>query len=87
MASHVPEDLVHLDIYDPGLSDFVHDGECGRTHMKIMNPQRELETFWVESVSFNRVDVERGVFQHGNMDHLTGEYEAFLYGGDDEVRP
>jgi len=119
---HVPEDLVHLDIYDPGLSDFVNDGECGRmvlttllpvgakcgtlllnydtedttviitrdrcncgrTHMKIMNPQRESETFWVEGVSFNRVDVERGVFQRGNMDYLTGEYEAFLYGGDDE---
>jgi phenylacetate-coenzyme A ligase PaaK-like adenylate-forming protein len=81
---HVPEDLVHLDIYDPALKNFVRDGECGRTHMKIMNPQRESETFWVAETPFNRVDVERGVFQRENMEYLTGEYEAFLYGGDDE---
>ncbi|MFA4958060.1 MAG: coenzyme F390 synthetase [Candidatus Methanoperedens sp.] len=119
---HVPEDFVHLDIYDPGLKDFVKDGECGkmvlttllpvgaksgtlllnydtddttvvvtrnrcacgRTHMKILNPQRESETFWVAETPFNRVDVERGVFQRENMEYLTGEYEAFLYGGDDE---
>jgi phenylacetate-coenzyme A ligase PaaK-like adenylate-forming protein len=119
---HVPEDFVHLDIYDPKLKDFVADGECGRmvlttllpvgaksgtlllnydtddttvvttrdrcacgrTHMKILNPQRESETFWVAETPFNRVDVERGVFQRENMEYLTGEYEAFLYGGDDE---
>ncbi|HEX7576215.1 MAG TPA: coenzyme F390 synthetase [Candidatus Methanoperedens sp.] len=119
---HVPEDFVHLDIYDPKLKDFVEDGECGRmvlttllpvgarsgtlllnydtddtttvvtrnrcvcgrTHMKILNPQRESETFWVAETPFNRVDVERGVFQRENMEYLTGEYEAFLYGGDDE---
>ncbi len=119
---HVPEDLVHLDIYDPNLKDYVADGECGRmvlttllpvgaksgtlllnydtddttavvergrcacgrTHMKILNPQRESETFWVAETPFNRVDVERGVFQRENMEYLTGEYEAFLYGGDDE---
>lgn len=119
---HVPEDVVHLDIYDPQLKDFVHDGECGRivlttllpvdekcgtlllnydtedtttvvtrqrcacgrTHMKILNPQRESETFWIAETMFNRVDVERGVFQRENMEYLTGEYEAFLYGGDDE---
>jgi len=119
---HVPEDLVHLDIYDPELNNFVRDGECGRvvlntllpvggkcgtlllnydtedttavvtrdrctcgrTHMKIMNPQRESETFWVAETPFNRVDVERGVFQRENMEYLTGEYEAFLYGDDDE---
>jgi phenylacetate-coenzyme A ligase PaaK-like adenylate-forming protein len=119
---HVPEDFVHLDIYDPNLKDFVEDGECGRmvlttllpvgaksgtlllnydtddttvvvtrerckcgrTHMKILNPQRESETFWVAETPFNRVDVERGVFQRENMEYLTGEYEAFLYGGDDE---
>ena len=27
---HVPEDLVHMDIYDPALKSFVPDGECGR---------------------------------------------------------
>jgi len=119
---HVPEDFVHLDIYDPKLKDFVEDGECGRivlttllpvgaksgtlllnydtddttvvvtrercacgrTHMKILNPQRESETFWIAETPFNRVDVERGVFQRENMEYLTGEYEAFLYGGDDE---
>lgn len=119
---HVPEDFVHLDVYDPHLENFVPDGECGRvilstllpvgakagtlllnydtedttvvltrkacscgrTHMKILTPQREAETFWVEGTPFNRVDVEKGVFQSGNMDHLTGEYEAFLYGGEDE---
>jgi coenzyme F390 synthetase len=119
---HVPEDLVHLDIYDPKLQDFLRDGECGRivlttllpvggkcgtllinydtedttlvvfrdrcacgrTHIKILTPQRESETFWVAGIPFNRVDVERGVFQRENMEYLTGEYEAFLYGGDDE---
>jgi len=119
---HVPEDFVHLDIYDPKQKDFVEDGECGRivlttllpvgaksgtlllnyntddtttvvtrdrcacgrTHMKILNPQRESETFWVAETPFNRVDVEQGVFQRENMEYLTGEYEAFLYGGDDE---
>jgi coenzyme F390 synthetase len=118
---HVPEDLVHLDVYDPLLKRFVPDGECGRgvlttlipvgrtcgtllinydtedttvvlsrercacgrTHMKIMNPQREAETLWVHGNPFNRVDVERGVFQRENMDYLTGEFEAFLYGGKD----
>jgi coenzyme F390 synthetase len=119
---HVPEDLVHLDVYDPNLGDFVNDGECGRmvlttllppggkcgtllinydtedttvvlsrekcacgrTHMRIMNPQRESETFWVEETPFNKVDIERGVFQRDNMNYLTGEYEAFIYGGEDE---
>lgn len=119
---HVPEDFVHMDIYDPLLKNFVPDGECGRivlttllpvggksgtlllnydtddttavitrgrcacgrTHMKILNPQRESETFWIAGTPFNRVDVERGVFVRENMEYLTGEYEAFLYGGDDE---
>lgn len=119
---HVPEDMVHLDVYDPGIENFVPDGECGRvvlstllpvgakagnlllnydtedttvvitrdpcpcgrTHMKIMTPQREAETVWVANTPFNRVDVERGVFQRGNMEYLTGEYEAFLYGDEDE---
>ena len=122
---HVPEDLVHLDVYDPRLKAFVQDGECGRavlttllqegstcgtllinydtedttvvlsrercacgrTHMRIINPQREAETFWVFGNSANRVDVEAGVFQHESMQYLTGEYEAFLYDGEshDEV--
>ena len=115
---HVPEDLVHLDVYDPSLHDFVGDGECGRiilstllpvgeksgnlllnydtedtsvvlsrdrcvcgrTHMRIVNPQREKETFWIHGSPFNRVDVEQGVFQRENMEYLTGEYEVFLYG-------
>lgn len=115
---HVPEDIVHLDVYDPHKKTFVKDGECGRivlttllapgekcgslllnydtedttvvvsrdkcecgrTHMRILNPQREAETFWVEGTPFNRVDVEKGVFQRDNMEYLTGEYEAFLYG-------
>lgn len=120
---HVPEDLVHLDLYDPLLDDFVEDGECGRivlttllpteaktgnllinydtddtttvvsrdkcrcgrTHMRILNPTRESETFWVGGFPFNRVDVEQGVFQRENMEYLTGEYEAFLYGDTDEA--
>ena len=113
---HVPEDFVHLDVYDPTFQDFVKDGECGRiilstllpvaektgtlllnydtedttvvlsrekcvcgrTHMRILNPQREAETFWIFGSPFNRVDVERGVFQRENMEYLTGEYAAFL---------
>lgn len=113
---HVPEDMVHLDLYDPALENFVDEGECGRivltsllppggktgtlllnydtedtsvvvssdkcpcgrTHMRILNPEREAETSWVMGAPFNRVDVERGVFQRENMDYLTGEYEAFL---------
>jgi coenzyme F390 synthetase len=120
---HVPEDMVHLDVYDPQLEDFVLEGECGRivlttllppggktgtlllnydtddttvvvsrdkcpcgrTHMRILDPEREGETVWVMGAPFNRVDIEKGVFQEGNVDYLTGEYEAFLYGDDDEV--
>lgn len=120
---HVPEDLVHLDLYDPQLENFVDDGECGRivlttllsegertgtlllnydtedtsvlvsrdkckcgrTHMRILNPQREAETAWVMGTPFNRVDVEKAVFQRENMEYLTGEYEAFLYGAENEV--
>jgi coenzyme F390 synthetase len=122
---HVPEDLVHLDVYDPQIKAFVNDGECGRavlttllgpgskcgtllinydtedttvvlsrercacgrTHMRIINPQREAESFWVLGNSINRVDLEASVFQPDNMEYLTGEYEAFLYDGElhDEV--
>ncbi|MBC7089560.1 MAG: coenzyme F390 synthetase [Methanobacteriales archaeon] len=119
---HVPEDLVHLDVYDPRLQDFVEDGECGRivlttllpvgektgilllnydtedttvvisrdkckcgrTHMRIMSPEREAETIWVAGHPFNKVDVEAAVFQRESMEYLTGEYEAFLYGDEDE---
>jgi coenzyme F390 synthetase len=119
---HVPEDLVHLDVYDPKLKNFVEDGECGRivlttllpvggktgtlllnydtedtsvvvtrdkcpcgrTHMRILNPQREAETYWIAGSPFNRVDIERSVFQRENMEYLTGEYEAFIYGDEDE---
>lgn len=121
---HVPEDLVHMDLYDPSLRHFVKDGECGRivlttliprgarcgtllinydtedttvvlsrvkcacgrTHMRIYSPQREAETVWVAGHPFNRVDIERGVFQRENMDEITGEYEAFLYTGEDGGR-
>ncbi len=119
---HVPEDLVHLDLYNPQLENFIKEGECGRivlttllpvggksgnllinydtddttavvtrdkckcgrTHLRILNPQRESETVWVGGFPFNKVDVEQGVFQQDNMDYLTGEYEAFLYGDEDE---
>ena len=53
--------------------------------MRILNPEREAETAWVMGAPFNRVDIERGVFQRENMDYLTGEYEAFLYGDEEEV--
>jgi len=56
---------------------------CGRTHMRILNPQREAETSWVLGTPINRVDVERGVFQRENMEYLTGEYEAFITGDTD----
>ena len=120
---HVPEDLVHLDVYDPSMKNFVNECECGRivlttllpvgektgtlllnydtedtstviskdkcpcgrTHMRILNPQRELETVWVAGNPFNRVDIESGVFQRDNMEYLTGEYEAFLYGDEMET--
>ncbi len=119
---HVPEDLVHLDIYDPNVKEFIPDGKsgravlttlladgescgtlllnydtedvtavrsrtkckCGRTHMRIENPKREAETVWVHEAQFNRVDVERGVFQRENMEYLTGDYEAFVYDGADD---
>ncbi len=113
---HVPEDLVHLDIYDPEMKTFVYDGNCGRavlttllpegsksgtlllnydtedvttvvsrlpcacgrTHMRIVNPQRESETIHMFGIPINRVDVESGVFQYDNMQFLNGEYEAFV---------
>ena len=52
--------------------------------MRIINPQREAETVWVHGAPFNRVDIERGVFRPDNMQYLTGEYEAFLYSGQNE---
>jgi coenzyme F390 synthetase len=117
---HVPEDLVHLDVYDPQVKSFVKDGECGRgilttllpvggkcgmllinydtedttvvlsrercgcgrTHMRIINPQREAETVWLYGNPFNRSDIEAAVFQDPNMIYLTGEYEAFLHDTD-----
>jgi coenzyme F390 synthetase len=120
---HVPEDLVHLDVYDPSLGNFVADGECGRivlttllplggktgtlllnydtedssvvisrdqcpcgrTHMRILLPEREAETVWVAGSPFNRVNIESGVFQRENMNYLTGEYEASLYGDAEET--
>lgn len=116
---HVPEDLVHLDVYDPRMQGFVRDGECGRavlttllppggrsgmlllnydtedtttvisrdrcrcgrTHLRIYTPQREAETAWIMGNSLNRVDIEAGVFHPGNMEYLTGEYEAFIHDG------
>lgn len=121
---HVPEDMVHVDVYDPTMGQFVGEGECGRmvlttllppgskcgtlllnydtedttvvisrekcacgrTHMRIMNPQREAETSWVLGTPLNRVDIERGVFQRDNMEHLTGEFEAFIV-NDEYDRP
>jgi phenylacetate-coenzyme A ligase PaaK-like adenylate-forming protein len=55
---------------------------CGRTHMRIYNPQREAETAWIFGSSLNRIDIEAGVFQSENMEYLTGEYEAFIYEGE-----
>ena len=117
---HVPEDLVHLDVYDPRLQGFVPDGECGRgilttllpvggrggmvlinydtedttvvlsrercgcgrTHMRIVNPQREAETAWIAGCALNRVDIEAAVFQPEHMEYLTGEYEASIHHGE-----
>jgi coenzyme F390 synthetase len=124
LGLHVPEDLVHMDIYDSRLKQFVKDGSCGRivlttllpvgaacgmllinydtedttlvlsrdrctcgrTHMRIYTPQREAETVWIRGASMNRVDIERGVFVRENMEYITGEYEAFLYAGDDREK-
>ena len=36
---HVPEDLVHLDIYDPQMKDFVFDGGCGRAVLTTLLPE------------------------------------------------
>lgn len=118
---HVAEDLIHMDLYDAAMNNFVKDGEegrivlttlippgekagtilinydtedltrvlsrdvcqCGRTHMRIENPRRESETVYVGETPINRIDIESGVFQRENMDYLTGDYEAFLYGGKD----
>jgi len=117
---HVPEDLVHLDVYDPRMQGFVKDGECGRgvlttllpvggksgmlllnydtedttlvisrercgcgrTHMRIFNPEREAETAWIFGTAINRVDIETAVFQPENMEYLSGEYEAFIDDGE-----
>ncbi|MEI7857469.1 MAG: hypothetical protein WCH85_08200 [Methanomicrobiales archaeon] len=117
---HVPEDLVHLDVYDPRMQSFVNDGECGRgvlttllpvggktgmllinydtedttavlsrercscgrTHMRITNPEREAETLWAFGNPFNRTDIEAAVFQADSMAYITGEYEASVNDGD-----
>ncbi len=36
---HVPEDLVHLDVYDPTMGGFVPDGECGRAVLTTLLPE------------------------------------------------
>jgi coenzyme F390 synthetase len=115
---HVPEDIAHMDIYDPKKLSYVKDGDpghivlttllkpgektgtllinydtddttsvlsrnrcaCGRTHMRIINPWREAETLRVCEILLNRVDIERAVFQPENLSQITGEYEAFIYG-------
>jgi coenzyme F390 synthetase len=35
---HVPEDLVHVDIYDPSMESFVADGACGRLVLTTLIP-------------------------------------------------
>lgn len=35
---HVPEDMVHLDVYDPAMGGFVPDGECGRAVLTTLLP-------------------------------------------------
>ena len=35
---HVPEDLVHLDVYDPQMKAFVTDGNCGRAVLTTLLP-------------------------------------------------
>lgn len=35
---HVPEDMVHLDVYSPGMGEFVRDGECGRMVLTTLLP-------------------------------------------------
>jgi phenylacetate-coenzyme A ligase PaaK-like adenylate-forming protein len=35
---HVPEDMVHVDIYDPAMKKFVPDGECGRMVLTTLLP-------------------------------------------------
>ncbi|MDD3407000.1 MAG: coenzyme F390 synthetase [Methanomicrobium sp.] len=122
---HVAEDMIHMDLYDASMKNFVEDGkegrivlttllapgeragtilinydtedvtkvisrdecDCKRTHMRIENPWRESETVFAGSSTLNRIDIESGVFQRENMEYLTGDYEAFLYGGreDDET--
>lgn len=41
-----------------------------RSHLRIYSPQREAETVWLMGIPFNRVDVERGVFQKENLEYL-----------------
>ena len=36
---HVPEDLVHMDLYDPDLSSFVQDGKSGRIVLTTLLPE------------------------------------------------
>lgn len=35
---HVPEDLVHMDLYNPALKEFVNDGESGRIVLTTLLP-------------------------------------------------
>ncbi len=74
--------LLNYDTEDTTLVISRERCRCGRTHMRIYNPQREAETAWIFGTALNRVDIEAGVFQSENMDYLTGEYEAFIYEGE-----
>ena len=45
---HVPEDLVHLDVYDPQLKSFVPDGECGRAVLTtLLSPGSKCGTLLI----------------------------------------
>lgn len=35
---HVPEDMAHVDVYDPAMKKFVPDGECGRMVLTTLLP-------------------------------------------------
>jgi phenylacetate-coenzyme A ligase PaaK-like adenylate-forming protein len=51
--------------------------------MRINNPKRDAENYYIYGVPVNRTDVEAAVFYPENMQYLTGEYEAFIYSGED----
>jgi len=83
---HVPEDLLHLDIYDPEMKAFVYDGNCGRgvlTHaLRLVQGQAPFFSIMIPRTLFpsylsRRVPVE-GTYEDCQSPERSRDGPAYL---------